>query len=299
MKISVVVPDSGREEGVEKCLEGFAAQTISPDQFEVILISANAQSLRARFGDRLQLIVAESERVDLSAARNTAIRLATAPLVTLYSADLRPFPPLLEYCLNFHAEYPAVKHACRLGFKADASYNRLHPIPLRTATSLQSWQTFLSESITCKAGLFQYGQFDPAYASMAGPEFALRLSRRVDLTLFYEHCLAGERTEPMEFRAACEAHYMAAYDEYRLACAYPGAVVHVPAKRIDKPAELRALAATIRGMENKPAEAESPRQQMLTALYSRVEEHARAEGWAAAQTGEPPNPPGTLASLIK
>ncbi len=301
--ISVIVPDCGPMDTLEKCLEGFVAQTVSPDQFELILggprLAEHEERLRVRFGGGMRLIFTDAGDADVSMVRNMAIGKARAPLVTLYSAHLRPFPGLLEYCLNFHDHHRAVHHAGLLGFAADPSYERLHPPPAPTPTGIQCWQAFQSEAITCKTGLFRHGQFDPAYGCLAGPEFALRLSRRTDLTLFYEPGPTGERTEAMCLRANCEAHYMAAYHEYLLARAYPGAVTHAPAEIIGDTERLAALVSSIRGMESKPAEADSPRYRMLAALYSRIEEHARSEGWAAAENAQPPSPPGSLGPLLK
>ncbi len=281
--ISVIVPDCGGTETVEKCLERFAAQTVPADQFELIPGGPH---------------LADTGAADIWMARNALALKARAPLLVLYSAALRPLPGLLEYCLDFHQRHPALHHAMLPGFAADSVYRRLHPAPLPSATGIQSWQAFQTEAVTCKAELFRHGQFDAAYGCLAGQEFALRLSRRMDLTLFHEGVITGERTEAISPRAACEAHYLAAYYEYLLACAYPGAVMHARAEVVDQK-QLAAMVSAIRGMERTAADAESPRHKMLTALYSRIEEHARAEGWAAAQNGQPPNPPGSLGPLLK
>ena len=297
--ISVIVPDCDSIDGVGPCLEGFAAQTLARDQFELILtgrqIAEQQDSLRSLYGRQIQLVFTATEAGDLSARRNASIRKARAPLVTLYSSDLRPFPDLLDYCLSFHAAHPAVHHACLLGFAIDPTGRHLHP----SGAGVQSWQAFQSEAITCKTALFRHGQFDSAYGCMAGPEFALRLFRRVDLTLFYEPIATGVREIASGLRAACETHYETAYYEYLLARAYPGAVSHVVSELIDGHEQLASMMATIRSLESNPAEPWSPRSRILAALYSRIQEHARAEGWAAAERSEAPNPPGILASLFK
>jgi len=284
-------------EALEKCLEGFAAQTLAQDQFELILGGPRLPGVEHRRA--MQLVFLDTGATDVSMVRSVAIDRARAPLITLYSAELRPFPELLERCLEFHRKHSAVRDACLLRFDADPRYRRLHPSSPPSATGVQSWQAFRSDAVSCKAELFRHGRFDPGYGCQAGSEFALRLSRRIDLTLFFDTVSTGERMEPMSMRAACEAHYMAAWFEYRLARAYPGAVVHTPANPLADPVELGAMVATIRGMERNPAEAASPRSAMLDALCARIEEHARAEGWAAAANAQPPNPPGSLGSLLK
>ena len=189
--ISVLVPDCDRRWAtcVEKCLEGF--RRADPFSRAVRTHSWHTDAadqeeyLRSRFAGELQLVFT-SAAADLATSRNEAIRMARAPLVTLYSSELRPYPGLLEYCLNFHDHRPAVNHACLLGFAAEPAYRRLHPVPVPTLTGIQSWQGFQAEAITCKTELFRHGQFDASYGCIAGREFALRLARRIDLTLFYE-----------------------------------------------------------------------------------------------------------------
>ena len=283
---------------LEKCLEGFAAQTLAQDQFELICGGSRAAEIEGRFPE-VQLVSLDAGTTDVSTVRNVATGQARSPVVTLWSAELRPFPVLLEHCLEFHRDHTAVHHAGLLRFAADPRYRRVHPPPRLTARGIQSWQAFHSDAVTCRAELFRHGQFDPAYGCQAGPEFALRLSRRLDLTLFSDAVINGERTEAIGVRAACEIHYMAAYYEHRLARAYPGAVNHAPAQPVADPAQLAAIVASIRAMEHRPAEAGSPRARMLDALCSRIEGHARAEGWAAAVNAQPPNPPGSLGSLLE
>jgi hypothetical protein len=298
--ISVIVPDCEWIEGLRVGLEGFVAQTVPSDQFELILagphLADHEESLRSQFGGRLQLVLGDADYADLATVRNAAIRKARAPLLVLYTAELQPLPELLEYCLNFHTARPALRDASLLGYAVGAMFQRIYSPP--STAGIQLWQAFRSEAITCKAAVFLHHQFRPAYRSMAGRELALRLSRSVDFRMFYEPVLTGTRIEDISLRAVCEAHYLAAFDDYLVACAYPGAASHSPSQRIDAE-QLTAMVAAVRGMESKVAEPGSPRFKMLSALYSRIEEHARAEGWAAAQNAQAPNPPGSLGTLLK
>ncbi len=264
--ISVIVPDWDGSGSAAQCLDGLAAQTLAADRSEVIL---------------------EGGETGPSAARNAAIRRAHAPLVVFCSSRLRPLPGFLDSCLQLHAAHPARHHASLLCYTADSAYRRLRPVPKRAG--VQSWQAFDWNAVTSKTAIFEDAQFDPVYGSMAGAELALRLARRIDLTLFYEPAVTCERVEAMGLEEACEAHYLAAYHRYSLARAYPGAVSYAPSEPLADASGPAALLAALRGMERRAAQPGFAGGQMLDAFRSRLEEHARAEGWKAAREGSPPD----------
>jgi len=300
--ISVIVPNCGRMDHLEKCLKGFATQTLSLARIELILGGCRTidqeELVRERFAGLIPLVFTGHGTADPWAIRNASIRIARAPLIALYSAELAPHNNLCEYCLNFHERHPTVNRACLLGFDADPLYRRLHPLPPASAEHV-SWSFFRAESICCKTAVFENGEFDATFGNMAGAEFALRMLRRIDFTLAFESRITGSRPAPFDLRANCEGQYLAAYYEYFLARKYPGVVAHSWSERIEDSDQLAALMATVRGMDRAGNPSNSYRHRMIEALYSRIEEHARAEGWAAARNALPPKAPGTVGPLLK
>jgi hypothetical protein len=299
--ISVVVPDCDGADGLDPFLEAFASQTVPAAQFELILAGPSAsvwaESCRAHSERRFETQIVEADAADVTSARNAAIGVARAPLLALYSAGSLPHAGLLEHCMSFHASHPSNNQACLLGVAADPAFERLYPRPARKGA--QSWQAFRSHAVTCKTELFQHGRFNPRYGLLDGPELGLRLSRRADLTLFYDAISTGARWAPLPKLAACEGHYLAGYYEYRLACAYPGVASCTEPERIVSRDELEKMVSTIRSLNKKPAEPGSSRSKMIAALYARIEEHMRAEGWIASREGRAPEPPRDLVDSIE
>jgi len=265
--ISVVVPDCDRSDSLTQCLDGFAAQTLARDRFELIL---------------------EGGGRDAASMRNAAVRRARAPAIVVCSCRLRPLPELLARCLQFHAAHAAIHHASLLCYAADSTWRRLRSVPGKTG--VQSWQAFDWDAFTAKTAIFESAQFDPAYGCMAGAELALRLSRRIDLTLHYEPAVTCERIGSMGLEEACEAHYLTAYYQYSLSRAYPGVVSYAPGEMVANSTEMAALLAVARELGRRAAQPDFAGHRMLEALCCRLEEHARAAGWNAARDGRSPNP---------
>ena len=271
--ISIIVPDCHESDSLAQCVDGFAAQTLARDRFELIL---------------------EDGETDPCAMRNAAVRRARSPVVVFFSCRLRPFPQLLDVCLQFHSAHPPIHHASLLCYAADSIWRRLRPAPEKPG--VQTWQAFDWDALTAKTAIFEKAQFNPAYGCMAGAELALRLSRRIDLTLCYEPVITAERVESMGLEEACEAHYLAAYHQYSLSRAYPGVVPYAPGEMVANNAELVALLAAARELGRRAAQPDFAGRRMLDALRCRLEEHARAAGWKAAHDGKPPDLSAILGS---
>ena len=248
------------------------------------------------------------------AARNIAIRNAEAPFLILWEDDLRPLARLLEYCLEFHRLHAAEQDASLLYFAPDQAiadvpavrwaFNRLYPFPQRAG--LQNWGYFWSGALTCKKSLFRYGEFDPGYLSLEDADLGLRLSRQVDLRVHFEPRLTGTMTRRLTFTQICSRQYSAGYFSYLFARANPGAVVFdfPPYNRpegylVADHQQLAAIVAAAHGLERQATAANGQCFQMLCALWSKAEIHAKADGWITARDGRPPDPPGTIGAFLK
>src|ERR1700733_14093332 len=132
-RISVVIPAFERARELRLCLEGFRNQTLAAEAFEVIVVDDGSSSDLAPVASSvpgLRLEFRRSEHGGPSAARNIALKVASAPLLLLYDDDIQPLPGLLEYCLEFHRRHPAQSAAALLYFKQD---------PPRSALPFEEW----------------------------------------------------------------------------------------------------------------------------------------------------------------
>ena len=96
LQVSVIVPSHKRNEPLELCLEDLAVQGgVEKSGFEVVLVlqaypDGAADALRRRFGERLQLQIAEfPSGLGTSRARNTGLAMARGDIVAFLDDDVR------------------------------------------------------------------------------------------------------------------------------------------------------------------------------------------------------------------
>jgi hypothetical protein len=320
-RLSVVIPTLDRPEELTLCLEGFAAQSAPRDRFEVVVVDdgsvADVTSVAARFAHALRLRFHRQPNAGIAAARNAGIDRAGGRLLILWDDDLKPSTELVERCLEFHRRHPAVGDAALLYFEADAAiadspvvqwaFDRLYRFP--ASAGPHGWPAFWGGAVTCKRGLFEHGRFDPAFRWLEDAELASRLSRSVPLRVHFERRVAGTMVRELTFEQVCRRQYFMGY--YR--CLFAGQPAAEAAARpasstlssaaarhghearlVSDPAKLDAMLKAARGLERSlaigTARTGSRRFELLCALWSRVEGHAEASGWVAAQEGRPPMP---------
>jgi glucosyl-dolichyl phosphate glucuronosyltransferase len=101
MRVSVIVATWNRAELLARCLRALAAQTLPADQFEVLVVDNNSS-------DDTRAVVEASgppvrylfeARQGVSAARNTGLRAAAAPVVAFTDDDVVVPPDWLEALL--------------------------------------------------------------------------------------------------------------------------------------------------------------------------------------------------------
>lgn len=99
-EISVVVPTRNRPESLDALIAALRAQTLSDEQFELIVIDdGSSPPLRADSGPQMQVLRHEHPRGP-GAARNTGWRAARAPAIAFIDDDCIPGPGWLEAVLE-------------------------------------------------------------------------------------------------------------------------------------------------------------------------------------------------------
>jgi validoxylamine A glucosyltransferase len=106
--VSVVIPTYNRSDLLAKTLDGFVAQNLPAEQFEVI-VADDGSTDRTRevvesYADRLNIKYAYQEDLGFRAgtARNMGVRLATAPLIVFTDTGVRVGPDYLIEHLAAH-----------------------------------------------------------------------------------------------------------------------------------------------------------------------------------------------------
>ena len=313
-RISVIIPTRDRPEELRLCLEGFAGQTVPREQFEVIVVDDGSATditpVVSAFAPRINLTVERRAHAGAAAAKNAGIERARAPLLVLYDDDLKPLPDLLAYCLQFHQRHPGEADVALLYFVADPSiagapavrwaFDRMYAFP--RGMGCYDWRAFWGGAVTCKGRLFRHGLHNPDYRSVEDAELGFRLSRLVDLRVYFEPRAMGTMVRRISFGQVFGRQYARSYFHYALSRDHPAAwdFTHAPYDRpeeylIRDPETLRTLLASAGGLERtltpEDLDADSARFRLVCALWSRAELHAMASGWLDARAGRALHPP--------
>lgn len=197
--LSVVIPTYGRPGELRSCLEGFCAQTTS-EPFEIVLVDDGSpqplDDLVAAFRNDLDLRLERRPHGGAARARNVGVVLARAPLLVLFDDDQRPLPHLVDRCLSFHREVPdeGAFRLLRIGPEPGA------PRDARSVAMFEGQVMFVYPSageqlrhagfwggaVTCKASIFRYGLYDPAYPMVEDVELGLRIASWLPLDCRYD-----------------------------------------------------------------------------------------------------------------
>ena len=108
--LSVVIPTYNRKETLLRALEALARQTLSPDEFEVIVVSdgstdGTAEAVRERtYPYAFQFV--EQQNAGPSAARNRGADLARGDVCVYIDDDIEPVPEFLAEHARLHREDP-------------------------------------------------------------------------------------------------------------------------------------------------------------------------------------------------
>jgi GT2 family glycosyltransferase/radical SAM superfamily enzyme YgiQ (UPF0313 family)/Flp pilus assembly protein TadD len=204
-QITVVIPTYNRRAILKKTLLAFAAQTVAPDQFEVIVADDGSDDdtlvMLQRFKAPFVLRVLALPHRGANAARNEAMRQAQGSIVLITGDDMIPEPALVASHLKFHRQHPSELEAM-LGFIDWSPEITVTPFMRfivspeggqqfafhETRAGRADYRLFYTSNLSLKRSLLrkQATLFDPDFAHPAYDDIELgyRLARQ-GLTLHY------------------------------------------------------------------------------------------------------------------
>jgi glycosyltransferase involved in cell wall biosynthesis len=111
LKVSVVIPTRNRSRLLDKTIEHIEAQTISRDQYEVIVIDNDSSDDTRRIIEKKSKAYSNirsgfQEKPGAAGTRNTGLRLAKGKLVLFVDDDVHAEPSLIEAHWNRHLQKP-------------------------------------------------------------------------------------------------------------------------------------------------------------------------------------------------
>lgn len=202
-QISVVIATFNRAEWLWKSLEGFRAQTIPADLFEILVVddfgADDLDPLREAFKESLPIRwIRHDLNRGLGAARHTGTLEAKGDVILWFDDDDRPHPELLAQHLATHAAHPEIEAAV-LGHTAWDPELEVTPVMTHvTEIGMQylaypsippgvplPWHCFWGGRASAKrALLLEHGNWDPEFRGLEDMELAYRLAKH-GLKVYY------------------------------------------------------------------------------------------------------------------
>jgi GT2 family glycosyltransferase len=188
--ISVVVPTYNRVARLTAVLEAFAAQTLEPDRFEVVVVSDGStdgtDSFLKTVHTPFPLTTATQANAGPAAARNRAVELARGRLVLFVDDDIVPAPDLIERHLLAHGEAtnrvvigpmltdPAFAYQPWIAWEQAMLYKQYDA--MRNGVYAPTFRQFYTGNASILRELFeQAGGFDTKFRRAEDVELAYRL----------------------------------------------------------------------------------------------------------------------------
>lgn len=112
---SVIIPAYNEASTLPSCLRSLAAQTVTPDRYEVIVVDDGSTDGTAEIAAGCGALVLRQEHQGAAAARNRGAQQARNPILLFTDADCEPLPDWIEQMLAPFAdpEVVGVKGAYR------------------------------------------------------------------------------------------------------------------------------------------------------------------------------------------
>src|SRR5712691_8441509 len=221
--ISVVIPTFNRAESLQSTLQSLADQSLSKDDYEVIVVNDGASDstpeICSRFTGRMQLVALRHvENSGISAAKNTGILAARGRILLFADDDDVADRHLLKEHIKAHEQY-AEENVAVLGY---TTWARSVPVTLLMKYltdvgrflfaygELSNGQTldftyFWGGRSSCKRSfLVKHGVFNRQFRSIIEDmELGYRLSR-FGLRVVFHRAAVSYMTRPLSFEEFCQ-----------------------------------------------------------------------------------------------
>lgn len=205
-KISVIIPTYNRALKLEKNLQALKKQTLSKNDFEIIIVDDGSgketQELLKKFQESLpQLNWIHKENGGAASARNLALQKAKGEIVLFLDDDVYASPDLLEHHFQFHQKNPEKEKTC-LGYLQWTPNEEITPLmkwmtegwkgPLmdfhnKKSGDLLTFWHFYTANLSVKKNLLQDEKFNEGFHSYGweDTELAYRLWKKKNMKLIF------------------------------------------------------------------------------------------------------------------
>jgi glycosyltransferase involved in cell wall biosynthesis len=219
--LSVIICTYNRADLLKQALEALVGQTLSRDEFEVVVIddgsSDNTAGVAASFSDILPLKYFHQNNAGLASARNHGIFTARGKILLFLDDDDIAAPNLLEEHVKTHRKYSGDNYAVLhhtawdpklsitpvMHFVTDIGCF-LFAYPYIKHGDILDYRNFWGGRTSCKRSfLIDHGIFNPAFRfGNEDTELGYRLSKQ-GLRVVYNASAVAYMTRPVDFDGFC------------------------------------------------------------------------------------------------
>lgn len=289
-EISVILTTHNRAPLLPRVLEGFRAQRLQPDRYELLVVddgsSDSTTAVLDGYRSKLPMQVVRQNAAGLAAAKNLGVFMSRSPILLFVDDDDVPSPNLLMAHLSGHINYPE-RGAIILGHTALAPEIASLPL-MRHVTGAggqlfhQGWMqagqrlTFREfwggRSSAKRALLVEFGVFNPIFRfGCEDIELAWRLELMHGLTVIYAPAAMTTMIRGLSFDDFCRRSIRQGRSQWAFASLHPNEDVRDYCE-IDKSLAAWSVAATdfaailrhVRGLD-RMMQRRGPRAPPLTA----------------------------------
>jgi glycosyltransferase involved in cell wall biosynthesis len=100
VRCSIIVPAFNAEKSLDNCLQALLAQSISRDQYEILVVDDGSHDSTAAIASRYPVTLLHQTHAGPACARNLGAREARAPFLLFTDADCEPVPTWAEAILR-------------------------------------------------------------------------------------------------------------------------------------------------------------------------------------------------------
>ncbi|MEJ2697030.1 MAG: glycosyltransferase family 2 protein [Candidatus Sulfobium sp.] len=219
--LSVIISTYNRAELLKEALEALVKQTLSRDEFEVIVIddgsADNTSEVAASFSDTLPLKYFHQNNAGLASARNHGIYTAQGKILLFLDDDDIATPGLLEEHVKTHRKYPKDNYAVlhHTAWSPEVSVTPVMHFMTDIGCFLFAYRyikhgdildyrNFWGGRTSCKRSfLIDHGVFNPAFRfGNEDTELGYRLSKQ-GLRIVYNANAVAYMTRPVDFDGFC------------------------------------------------------------------------------------------------
>lgn len=239
-EISAILTTHNRAHLLPRVLEGFRAQRLSPDRYELLVVddgsSDGTAAVLEAYRGRLPMRVVRQMPAGLAAAKNLGIFMSRSPILLFLDDDDVPSPSLLMGHLSGHLHHrergavilgqttlaPEIAGLPLMRHVTGAGGQLFSQAWMQSGQRLSFREFWGGRSSAKRALLVECGVFNPIFRfGCEDVELAWRLERRHGLTVIYEPAALTTMIRGLSFADFCHRSIRQGRSQWTFACLHP------------------------------------------------------------------------------